>query len=486
MNNKKFVFHKLRVLLIILFFFPFILYSQSNDDCLMCHEDPELTMKKNGKEINISFNVITFKKSAHSQLKCVQCHEGFNPEETPHKSIINKINCLKCHDGVQKKHKFHPQLIKANGLNVEPALNCKGCHGYHAAAIINGKGSGLKYNLLNDFCGSCHINEKKQHMLSVHYEKSRKNEINTPNCLYCHQYPITKGNNLSYIQLKINREKMCLSCHLEDKTKKTKYSKTLIYYENSVHGKALNNGVEEAPSCTNCHGTHNLQKASDTTSTINKFKIPKVCGQCHIGITYEYNNSTHGRALLQKNPDVPSCTYCHGEHNVKKVENLTERVFTQNHLSKLTTIKTKMHYCVDCHTNKKLAEKYKLLTISEAHSWLPNIAKHYETVRCVDCHSSYLPPNLSHNILPPQKTIKKCEECHSKNSVLITKLYKHKQKMSKEKFGFINGTLLSDAYVIGSTRNVFLDTLSIILFSVTVIILILHGLLRWYFRKGKQ
>ncbi|MDQ1264869.1 MAG: hypothetical protein QG635_18, partial [Bacteroidota bacterium] len=114
----------------------------------------------------------------------------------------------------------------------------------------------------------------------------------------------------------------------------------------------------------------------------------------------------------------------------------------------------------------------------------PNISKHWETVRCVDCHSSYTPPNLSHNILPPEKTIKKCEECHSKNSLLMSKLYKHEKKLSREKFGFINGTILSDAYVIGTTRNLLLDSLSVILFIAVLAGIGLHAFLRWYFHKG--
>jgi hypothetical protein len=65
----------------------------------------------------------------------------------------------------------------------------------------------------------------------------------------------------------------------------------------------------------------------------------------------------------------------------------------------------------------------------------------------------------------------------------MTKLYKHEKQTSREKFGFINGTILSDAYVIGTTRNVLLDTLSLIIFSIAFILLVLHALLRWYFRR---
>ena len=82
-------------------------------------------------------------------------------------------------------------------------------------------------------------------------------------------------------------------------------------------------------------------------------------------------------------------------------------------------VTTKMLQCVECHADEEMMKKYNILTIDKAHDWLPNLATHYKTVRCVDCHSVYEPPHLSHNILTPEQTIRRCEECHSKNSVLM-------------------------------------------------------------------
>ena len=460
--------------------------SQDNDDCLMCHEDQELTMEKNGIQINIGFPVEKFQRSAHKKLKCINCHKGFDPEEIPHKENITKINCLDCHQDDKKKHFFHPQFGKANGMDGSKDVNCKNCHTYHFPEKVTNPNAKFNFARLSDACGECHTKQKAEHMTSIHFAKSQTNDPNTPNCVYCHKYQITEGYKLSWIELKRNREKLCLSCHLDEKTKKTKYSKTLIEYENSVHGQALRRGVAEAASCTDCHGVHSLQEASNPNSRINRANIPNVCGKCHIALTSEYKKSIHGIELTHNNIDVPSCTYCHGEHSVQKVQGLTDRVFTENHIDKLTVLDNNMVFCIQCHTDEKLSEKYNMQIISTAHEWLPNLAKHYETVRCVDCHSSYLPPNLSHNILPPKKTIKKCEECHSENSILMTKLYKHELKKSQEKYGFINGTLLSDAYVIGSTRNVFLDTLGLIVLSLVVLVIGFHALLRWYFSKGRN
>ena len=458
--------------------------SQSNSDCLGCHEDPELTMEKNGKTKSIGFKVEAFKKSAHKSLRCIQCHQNFNPDEIPHKANTTPAPCMSCHTNIADKHLFHPQMMKATGTEGSKDVNCDNCHGHHDPEYVNNPSSRFYITKLTDACGECHKKERAEHLVSEHFQKSTENNRNTPNCIFCHVNPITKGYKFSTLKLKNKQQELCLSCHIGEKTAKTKYSKSLIDFDKSVHGMALKNGVSEAPTCTDCHGVHNLQKADKPTSIINKYNLSSLCGKCHIALTNEYINSVHGIALKKGHSDAPSCTYCHGEHSIRPIEGLTDRIFLMNKINKFVVQNNRMVYCVHCHTDKNLADKYGMLTISKAHEWLPGVARHYETVRCVDCHSSYMPPNLSHNILPPEKTIKKCEECHSKNSILMTKLYKHERKKSQEKFGFINGAILSDAYVIGTTRNVFLESLSIIILSGVVIIVLLHALLRWYFSKG--
>jgi hypothetical protein len=66
----------------------------------------------------------------------------------------------------------------------------------------------------------------------------------------------------------------------------------------------------------------------------------------------------------------------------------------------------------------------------------------------------------------------------------MSKLYKHEKSQSRKKYGFINGTLLSDAYVVGTTRNLFLDSFSVIAFIVILLGIGFHGFMRWYFKKG--
>jgi hypothetical protein len=88
--------------------------------------------------------------------------------------------------------------------------------------------------------------------------------------------------------------------------------------------------------------------------------------------------------------------------------------------------------------------------------------------------------------MPKEKTVEKCEHCHSSNSVLMTKLYIHEKQRSRDKYGFVNGTLLSDAYVIGTTRNIYLDSLSVMIFALTFLGIGIHGFLRWRSNKLRK
>lgn len=479
MKNYKLILYFVMMLLLLN-----IAKSQNNQVCLDCHNEPDMTTEKNGKEVSLYVNKAVFSSSAHGKLRCVDCHKGFNPDDIPHKAKIEPINCKECHTAPVDKHKFHPQIVQANGINGTSDVNCKGCHGTHEIKTKDSPSSPINFMNSITYCGKCHTLEKDQYYKSVHNVQLQKNNPDAPTCIYCHSYELTPISKLDGVTLKLNQEKLCLSCHLDDKTGKTKFSKSLIDYSKSVHGQAIAHGNANAAICTDCHGTHDLERQSSPTSKINRKNVANVCGQCHPGIAQEYKMSVHGIALIQGNPDVPTCTFCHGEHSINAVVDVPLKMFTDNKINPQSAIKTKMIYCIKCHGDETLMAKYNILPFSKAHEWLPELEKHNETVRCIDCHSSYAPPNLSHNLLPPDKTIKKCEECHSKNSVLMTKLYKHEKEQSREKYGFINGTLLSDAYVVGTTRNVFLDSFAILAFAVVIIGIFFHSLMRWYFRRG--
>ena len=83
--------------------FVFLLFSslwafaQSNEDCLMCHSDRDLTARIRGRQVSLFVDAAALQRSVHASLACVDCHQGLNPSETPHAKVIQPVDCGSCH-----------------------------------------------------------------------------------------------------------------------------------------------------------------------------------------------------------------------------------------------------------------------------------------------------------------------------------------------------------------------------------------------------
>jgi hypothetical protein len=124
------------------------------------------------------------------------------------------------------------------------------------------------------------------------------------------------------------------------------------------------------------------------------------------------------------------------------------------------------------------------INILETHEWLPNQAAHFASVRCIECHTSLSDSVLvAHHVQPMELAVKNCSECHSKNSILMASLYKHEAKESRKQYGFINGVILNEAYVIGANRNEILSFAGILLFFLVLGGISVHIIARIIFKK---
>jgi predicted CXXCH cytochrome family protein len=187
----------------------------------------------------------------------------------------------------------------------------------------------------------------------------------------------------------------------------------------SAHTKLFNDGNQNAPICADCHNPHTqapIQKdASGLPAKSEHAIIAKTCAHCHSAIFEEYSQSVHGSGVLvDKNPDVPACTDCHGIHKV------TGPSATRFRLSS-------PQLCGKCHTDETIMNKYgvstKVLTtyVADFHGTTVTLFQKTDpdqkvnTPVCYDCHGV-------HNILrvdDPNKglSVKKnilvaCQKCH--------------------------------------------------------------------------
>ncbi len=284
-----------------------------------------------------------------------------------------------------------------------------------------------------------------------------KNSAENEKCLQCHgQSKYSYFNKESkrkiikkmYAELIMNRsvfyesnhrEFKCIDCHSEE-------------YLGFPH--AGNLRMESQPNCLDCHG-------EDEKYAKYHFE----------NIEKEFQSSVHS----EKHSDDFTCWMCHNAHTylitARTSENIKQTISYDNAI------------CMNCHSD---FSKYQLLTnrqtpnLIKKHDWLPNQKLHFQAVRCIECHTKKINDStlVGHNILPKKEAVKRCEECHSTNSVLMASLYRYKIKEIRSTQGFFQGILVNDSSVIGANRNFFLNIVSVIIASIVIIGLFIHALFR--------
>jgi formate-dependent nitrite reductase cytochrome c552 subunit len=187
----------------------------------------------------------------------------------------------------------------------------------------------------------------------------------------------------------------------------------------------------------------------------------------------QFEASVHARNLKDKF----TCSTCHSPH----VDLIASKLIDPHKI-----VAQDNKHCLECHDSdlqfskfapddEKTSLKKVRPNIDAIHEWLPNTRLHWQAVRCVECHT---PPTktLSHEILDKEKAEKNCLACHSANSSLKTRLYRHLVKEEQQTLGFANSVILSNSYVLGATRHPVLDTLILVAFAAMILGLLAHGI----------
>ncbi len=167
----------------------------------------------------------------------------------------------------------------------------------------------------------------------------------------------------------------CGMCHVEIQE----------IYANSVHGQALAEGAEDAPTCARCHGSENLLPSEDPRSPVNPMRIARLCGECHSNANIMskygfssskqevlYGGSVHASEVLAGNENAPTCADCHGYHDTLPLRDPESRT---NFLNVPET-------CGDCHET----EKDQYLESIHAKSAMSG---HKDAPVCTDCHGEH-------------------------------------------------------------------------------------------------
>jgi len=182
-------------------------------------------------------------------------------------------------------------------------------------------------------------------------------------------------------------------------------------YGASVHGKVLARGGDrEVATCVTCHGGHLIVPQADERSPIHKKSMADTCGQCHGTERDEFKLSVHQRAIDRGFYDAPSCSDCHGEHDIVRP---SETGAATSHALVSTAL------CADCHGNERIMRRHGLqpelfTSYFKTYHGLAVLKGSAEAAACVNCHEVHAiraEADPTSSIHPTHRT-ETCRKCH--------------------------------------------------------------------------
>ncbi len=485
-------------------------FAASKEDCMMCHSDKELTTERQGRTISLYVDEKKFDNSAHSDLDCVDCHTDADVEDFPHPERLQKVDCGMCHDQIQEEfnksihgvflrrgapyaptctecHGYHyvipsdrpesptykmnipilcgkchregapvarvynipehdilsnySQSIHGEGLfkrGLIVTATCNDCHGDHLILPHTDRRSTISVYNIAKTCTKCHARIEEVHKKVIKGELWEKEPGAIPACTDCHQpHTISKQN----IVIRTS-DRECLACHAKKDIHKVVNGQTKSLY---VDKNTIQNSVHKNIPCVKCHSDVDptRHRPCETAGRVD-------CSKCHAQVSEDYFQSEHGKAYLEKNPNVPYCTDCHGDHNVLSPRNELSPSYRANipklcgechaktgkagHVSDvikgdvIVDYSTSVHgqglikkgllpsaVCTDCH-NTHLILNHKNPRSSIYHKNIP--------ATCATCHkgiynefvkSVHSPLKADKN---PNEKLPTCTDCHSAHTIM--------------------------------------------------------------------
>jgi predicted CXXCH cytochrome family protein len=364
--------------------------------CLGCHGRRGIVKKfENGETMAAYVEAATFKASVHNSLGCRGCHPEFSTGIHPSRRFRSKrqyqircsLVCRRCHSGNQMRNSHVGEALFQEERQGKPVV-CSDCHGSHSIMPTGAK----TFKTEEQYCMSCHehsiiMDFRNGETLSFTVDKpalesSVHNELS---CSDCHPGFSPKkhprrifGSRRDYA---ITSSESCRRCHFD------KYTRTRA----SIHYTLISRGDLRPPSCTDCHGFHNISRGSK-----EKLSIAGKCRRCHQAIYDLYAESIHGRSLFDEhNLDVPVCTDCHVAHEIVNP-------LTLDYRRRIPEI------CSNCHSDKTIMAKYGLSTdirtyVSDFHG-----------------NGMYFDGKQRKLLLRPTGPIAVCTDCHGTHTIQKT------------------------------------------------------------------
>ncbi|MBW7996636.1 MAG: hypothetical protein FVQ81_08750 [Candidatus Glassbacteria bacterium] len=339
--------------------------AQDEPTCMLCHGEEGLTTtNEQGEEVSIHVDYQEFSGSIHGGFGCTDCHLDLAGAEElgAHDVPVVPVNCSICHSDVGEIYEtsIHGQLLTMGDTDVP---DCASCHGKHDILPAEDENSSVnKFNLMYT-CAKCHQNEELQ----------KKRGFTRPDALP-------------------------------------------RFFE-SVHAKGLlRDGLIVAPSCSDCHGTHDIQNSGNPASPIHSRNVYKTCGKCHTKVEKTYSQSVHGQLVAGGDSRGPVCINCHESHRIQSPETLAYKQYADER-------------CGNCHEEQR---KY----YEETFHGKAMVLGATNVAACYDCHGYHAIVRSEDPASPihPENRVETCSRCHEDANEGFAGYITHASHMDRENY----------------------------------------------------
>jgi len=300
---------------------------------------------------------------------------------------IPNAKCFGCHDDEEITNDAGESLAVPEaqyGVSAHKRLDCVDCH---SAALTTKHPRNSLGSVSFEACSDCHEEQIAAFRGSVHAEV---NGDDPSACAGCHGSPHTavRGGDPAAPMAPVNQVRNCGVCHGE----------MMQGYLASVHARALflSGLTDVAPSCSDCHGSHDIRPHDQPDARTSHQNSPRACGECHKGILAQWDESAHGK-LWREGRDGPVCATCHHAHSIELP----------------TTVEARQHFPTDCgNCHAELTKTF----WDSFHGKATGVG-HRSVAMCADCHTPHhnLPASDPRSTVHPDNLAATCgsSNCHS-------------------------------------------------------------------------
>lgn len=340
------------------------------------------------------------------------CTDGCHEDLAPHENEQHKdVTCAQCHFNIPDGRQEHVGAL--DDTPTDKMCATAGCHPTQTEKTLAGQHKDAPCETCHgdshgDFkredqkaCKQCHKEALAKHTESVHAKAEKP-----VSCSDCHgdMHDIKLSKDPLSPMSKVLQVSTCTECHDKQSVK---------VFRTSVHGHGLlKSGLAVAPTCSTCHGSHDMLKAKDPASKVSRAKVTETCGSCHEFIAARWQGSVHGQLFLngktqEEKDKAPVCTSCHSGHET------FDPTVEGNHLKMVFA-------CEKCHEGE--SKSYR----NSFHGKATRMAMGLSAT-CADCHSAHemLSKEDPRSTVHPSNLKATCGECHEGSSESFVKFLPH-------------------------------------------------------------